>query len=189
MSIPPITTDNIPLTHKRDIYSLDLPPAAISVAYEILLVIWPPLLISHYSFYYLLIIITLPIQWIKKRLTVSRCKEGTSVGNMMKKDDTKIPSSIDPRSLIKTKKFITVMFFPAIVQRLGIASWNINIVSNKYSVKCFAYLPSILYFPCWICFVLVLFLFYWSLPVIIHMSALIENLYFCSFFWLFGCML
>ena len=66
----------------------------------------------------------------------------------MKKDDTKIPSSIDPRSLIKTKKFITVMFFPAIVQRLGIASWNINIVSNKYSVKCFAYLPSILYFPC-----------------------------------------
>ena len=35
---------------------------------------------------------------------------------------------IAPFALIKTIKFITIMGFPGLIQRLGLASWNIKIV-------------------------------------------------------------
>ena len=44
------------------------------------------------------------------------------------KPATKIQGSIAPRDLIKTGNFITVMGFPGSIQRLGLASCNINIL-------------------------------------------------------------
>ena len=35
---------------------------------------------------------------------------------------------IAPFALIKTITFITIMGFPGLIQRLGLASWNIKIV-------------------------------------------------------------
>ena len=61
-------------------------------------------------------------------LTVAGGEEVTDVGNMMKKVATERQGSIDPRALIKTRNFITVMDFPGLIQRRIIASWNINIV-------------------------------------------------------------
>ena len=61
-------------------------------------------------------------------LTMSGLEEDTVVGNMMEKDATKIQGSIAPHVLIKTRNLITVMGFPGLIQRRGLASWNINIV-------------------------------------------------------------
>ena len=61
-------------------------------------------------------------------LTMSGLEEDTVVGNMMEKDATKIQGSIAPHALIKTRNFITVMGFPGLIPRRGLASWNINIV-------------------------------------------------------------
>ena len=46
----------------------------------------------------------------------------------MKKYATKIQGSIAPRALIKTGNFITVMDFTGLIQRQGLASWNMNII-------------------------------------------------------------
>ena len=64
----------------------------------------------------------------------------------MKKYATKRRGSIAPRALIKTRKFITAMGFTVLVQRGIIASYNIIIVWNKYSVDCCVCLPYTLYF-------------------------------------------
>ena len=50
-------------------------------------------------------------------LTVAGGEEVTAVGNMMKKVATERQGSIDPRALIKTRNFITVMDFPGLIQR------------------------------------------------------------------------
>ena len=57
---------------------------------------------------------------------------------MIKKDVTKRRVSIAPCALIKTRKFINVMGFTGLVQRIGLASWNINIVYNNISVDFFS---------------------------------------------------
>ena len=56
---------------------------------------------------------------------------------------------------------------------------------SQFSVDCFVCLPYILYFTCWNVFVLVLFLFHWPLPIIYHISALIDYLILYCFCWLF----
>ena len=63
----------------------------------------------------------------------------------MKKDDTKRRGSIDPRVLINTGTFITVMGFPGLIQIQGLASRNINIYGTNIQLV-FFFLPSILYF-------------------------------------------
>ena len=52
---------------------------------KIMLVILPTLMIRHDSFSCLLIILTLPMQWINMILTVSGWKEDTALGKMIKK--------------------------------------------------------------------------------------------------------
>ena len=126
-------------------------------------------------------------------LTVAGWKEITDVGNMMKKDDTKRQGFIDPHALIKTENVITVMGLPGLIQRGWISPCNINILFNKYSVGCSVCLPSIPNFACWNFFVLVYFVFHWSLPVIIHVSDLIEILilycscWLCEWIWCHHC--
>ena len=153
---------------------------------KIILVIWPPLLVYQIS--YLLMILILSMLWRDISLTVSGWKEDTASGNTMKKHATKRQGSIAPRALIKTRNFIIVMCFPGLTQRQVLPYWGINILCHNFSVYCCVCLPSILYFTCWTRFVLILFLFYWSLPVISHMSALIENLTLYYFCWLFELM-
>ena len=80
---------------------------------------------------------------------------------------------IAPHALIKTRDFIIVMGFPGLVQIQGLDYWNINALCHNFLVDCCVCLPSILYFALWACFVLVLFLFYWSLPVIYHCMLLL----------------
>ena len=46
----------------------------------------------------------------------------------MKKNATEIQGSIAPHALIKTRNFLAVMVFPGLIQRQGIALWNIKIV-------------------------------------------------------------
>ena len=53
---------------------------------------------------------------------------------MVKKDATKIQGSIDPRALIKTRNFITVVGFLGFIHRQGIASWNINIICHSFQL-------------------------------------------------------
>ena len=133
-------------------------------------------------------ILTLPMQWRKVSLTVSGWKEYTAVSKMMIKCAIKRQGYIYPRALIKKINSITVMGFPGWIQRQGLASWNVNIICHNFSVYCCVCIPSILYFTCWTRFVLVFFLFHWLLPVIFHMSALIEMSTFYCFCWLFECM-
>ena len=106
-----------------------------------------------------------------------------------KKDATKRQGSIAPHALIITRNFIIVMGFPGLVQRQGLASWNINILCHNFSVGCWFCLPSVLYFTCWTCFVIFFFLFHLSLPVIYHMYTLIGYLILYCFCWPFKCML
>ena len=113
-----------------------------------MLVIWPPLMICHDSLSYLLIILTIAIPWINMRLTLEGWKEDTSQGNMMRKDATKIRSSISPGALINTINVVTVLGFLWLIQRRGLASCNINILWNRYSVDWCVCLTSILYFTC-----------------------------------------
>ena len=78
---------------------------------KILLVLLPPLLIIHYSVSYLLIILTLPMQWRKMILTVVGWKEVTAVGNMMQKYATKRRCYISPRALINTRTLLLSWVF------------------------------------------------------------------------------
>ena len=103
-------------------------------------------MIFHNSLSYILMIITLPMQWRNMSLTTTGWKEDTDIGNTMKKDATKIRGSIDPRDLIKTRNFITVMIFPGLIHRQGLASCNIKTICTKYSVDWCVCIPSILYF-------------------------------------------
>ena len=64
----------------------------------------------------------------------------------MKKYATKRQGSIDPRALINKRNVINVIGFKVLIYRQGLDSWNINIVLKKYSVDCFVYFYSILYF-------------------------------------------
>ena len=108
---------------------------------KIMLVRWSPLLIIHNYFSYLLMILTLPMKWIKTSLTVSGWTYDTNVGKKMMKCATKKQGSIDPHALRKTRNFITAIGFTGWIQRLEIASWNINIVWNIDSVDCCVCIP------------------------------------------------
>ena len=55
---------------------------------------------------------------------------------------------IAPLALINTRDLINVVGFSGQIQRLGIASWNIKIVLNKYSADCCVCLPSVVNFTC-----------------------------------------
>ena len=68
--------------------------------------------------------------------------------------------SVPPRGLIKTRTFIAVVDFSGMIHRLGLASWNINIVWP--SVQLVGVFDSIPHFslPVEIVFVLVFFLLY-----------------------------
>ena len=113
-----------------------------------LFVLWPTLLILHGSFSYLLMILTININWRNTSLTTAGLQEDTALGNMMKKRRHKRHGSITPRAMIKTRNLTTVMGFLGLIPRWGLAPWNINIVWNKDSVGFCVYLPSILYFTC-----------------------------------------
>ena len=150
-----------------------------------LLVIWTTLLICHESFSYRIMILTTYMKWRKLRLTVAGWNKDTAIGNATEKYATKRQGSIDPHALINTRVFITVMGFTEIIQKWGIASWNINIVwTNIQLIDRFS---SLIYFtlPVELVFVLVLFLFHWSPPVTIPMSDILEFLNLYCFCWLF----
>ena len=66
----------------------------------------------------------------------------------MRKDATKIRSSISPGALINTINVVTVLGFLWLIQRRGLASCNISILWNRYSVDWCVCLTSILYFTC-----------------------------------------
>ena len=70
-------------------------------------------------------------------------KEDNYVGNMTKTDATKRQVYISPHDLIKTGNFITVMGFPGLIQRQGLASWNIKIYrKNIWLIVIFVSLQS-----------------------------------------------
>ena len=95
---------------------------------------------------------------------------------------------IAPLVLLKTRNFITVVSFPEVIQRWVISSWNINILWPFVQlVDVFASLLSFTS-PVEIVFVLVFFLFHWSHPVPIPMSAMLEIVNVSCFYWLFKCM-
>ena len=103
----------------------------------------------------------------------------------MRKDATKIRSSISPGALINTINVVTILGFLWLVQRRGLASCNISILWNRYSVDWCVCLTSILYFTCLTSICGFFFLFHWSLPVPIPISYLVEILnlyYFVDFF-------
>ena len=74
---------------------------------NILLELWPPLLIFQISF--LLMILILSMLWIKMIPKSAGWKEDTVVGNMAVKYSTKRQGSIAPHDLMKTRYFIIVM--------------------------------------------------------------------------------
>ena len=156
-----ITIDDRPRLNKRSRYTPDLLPDTISVASKILLLLWLPLLIHPKYLSYLLMILTIFTPLIRTRLTVAGWKEDTDLGKVMKKYSTKRRGFITPRALIKTRDSITVVFFPGIIQRWGLASCNINIVwPNIQLIDVFAFLISFT-LPVEIVFVIIIFLFHW----------------------------
>ena len=150
-----------------------------------LLLILPPLMTFHNYLSYFLIILTLHIPWKKTSFVVAGWKEDTALVKMIKKYTTKIRGSIAPRDLIKTRNFITFIGFSWFIHIRVLASWNINIVWNKYSDGwCVFHLLSFK-LPVELAFVLVFFLFNFSLTVPISISALLETLTLCLFtFWM-----
>ena len=97
--------------------------------------------------------------------------------------------------------YISILFFPChgkahIYSCHGFSSINLEISScfmehqhfmEKNPVDCFVCLPSTLQFICWTRSVIFFFLFHWSLPVIIHLSGMVEILTLYCFCWLFEC--
>ena len=67
---------------------------------------------------------------------------------MVEKDTTKIQGSIAPHEIMNTRYFIIFVGFPGLIQRQGLASWNINALCHNVSVDCCVFIPSILYFTC-----------------------------------------
>ena len=100
---------------------------------ETLLLIWPPLMILHKYFSYLLMILTLPMPLRNMIIIVTVRKEDNALGNMTKKS-YKNMIFIAPHALIKTRNFINIMGFPWLIQRRWISSCNTNILWNKDSV-------------------------------------------------------
>ena len=140
---------------------------------KILLVLWPPLLIIHNSFSYLLIILTLTMPWRKMYLTVSVWKEDTDLVKNYDKRYCKKWAYTDPHALIKTRKVITVMGFQVYFRDKDL----IHITSTFYGPKMqiVGVFVSIISFTLSVelVFVLVLFLFHWFLPVSILVYALL----------------
>ena len=52
--------------------------------------------------------------------------DNTDVGNIVKKYATKRQDSIAPHTLIRKINGIIIVGFPGLIQRQGLASWNIN---------------------------------------------------------------
>ena len=181
--LPPITIGGRPSPQKRSQYAPDLLPDAISVASEYYVITlttpsdFPDLLPTDDTNTFHVVKKYMPLRF---RLNVGYCcrKYG-------RKYATKRQGSIAPHALIKTRYFILFIGFPGLFQRQGLASWNINILCHNVLFDCCVCLPSILYFTCWTCFVLVFFLFHWSLPLIYHMSDIID--YFILY-WVFYCL-
>ena len=125
-------------------------------------------------------ILTIATPHIKTSLTVEGWKKHTAIRNVMEKYAKK-QVSIAQRGLVKTSTFITVVDFSDMIHRWELASWNINIVWP--SVQLVGVFDSIPHFslPVEIVFVLVFFLFRWSLFVPILTSALLEMFHF--FYW------
>ena len=97
---------------------------------KILLVLWSSLLI--HQIYFLLMVLILSIWWRNICLWNVGCTDDTVVGNMIKKYATKRQGYIAPRALIRRRYFIIVVGFPGLVQRQGLASWNINILCHHF---------------------------------------------------------
>ena len=110
-----------------------------------MLVRWPPLKIRLDSLYWLLMILVLSMPQIKTRLTIAGWKEDIALGNMMKNMLQK--SSAAPRDPIKTRKVITAMGLPGLLQIQELASCKINIICNRDSVYWCVFLPSFVTLP------------------------------------------
>ena len=140
MHLPPITIDDRSPPHKIARYAPDLLPAAISVASEnsvsnlTIPSDYPQLLPSSD---------TNPLHFMNKddpylgRVRIGYC--------CMKHDKNmlqKVNNYIAPHPLIRTRHFSIVMGCP------GLASCNINILCNNFSVDRCVCIPSIIYFTC-----------------------------------------
>ena len=182
-----IQVPNRPRLDKRSRYTPDLIPAAISVDYENSV----STLTTPSDSPQLLLLTSddpNPCHAMKKD---EPCRGRVKMGYCSRKCDKKMLLKwgfIAPRALIKTRIFITVIFFPGIIQRWGLASWTIDILQPF--IQLIGVFASLLSFtlPVELVFVLVFFLFHWSHPVPIPMSALLENLTLCCFYWLFESM-
>ena len=148
LNLPPINVDGRPRSHKRAHYAQDMLPYTIYVASENSVGTFTtpsdsPLLLIMPSDYPNLPHAMNKDEPYRERVKIIYCS---------RKNDEKIcyerRGSIAPRTLIKTRNFITVMGFTILIQRQLLASWNINIVWNKDSVCCCVCLSSTLYFTC-----------------------------------------
>ena len=108
---------------------------------KIILLLWLPLLIIH--IYFLLMILILSMSWRNICLYLVGLKEGTAVGNMIKKYATKKQGYIAPHALIRARNFMIVMVFPGLIQRQVFYSWNINIIYHNFSFDSCVFLPPI----------------------------------------------
>ena len=145
-NLPPINFDDRPRPHNRALYTSDMTPANVSVVSENSFSTlttpydYPDLLPSDDPNTIHVIKIDLPV--------LGRRQRGYCCRIYNKKDATKRHGSIVPHALIRTWNFIIVMVFTGLIQRKGIASWNINVLCQNVPVDCCVYLPSILYFTC-----------------------------------------
>ena len=89
-------------------------------------------------------ILTIFIPWRNTSHTVSRLKEYTTLGNVIKKLKLRY---IAPRDLINTRNFISVVGSPGIFQRWGIPSWKINIACPIVQIICVVDSPPYLTLP------------------------------------------
>ena len=182
LNLPPITFDFRPLPHKRAHYTADLPPAAISIASENDFITLttpsesPDLLPSDDPNTLHVMKNFVPLLGRVKRWYFCRKHDTDMLQN------TRFYCSMCSD---KNKNFYYCHGFSGLIQRHGLDYWNISSICQKISVDCCICLPSTLYFTCWNCFVIVFFLFHLSLPVIYHMSALIEILILYCYCWLF----
>ena len=93
----------------------DIPPVCPQLtslfSLKIMSVLLTLLIIQHNFFSYLVMILTLTMQYLKMILTVSGWEEVIAIGEKMKQYATKIQGCIALCALIKKINFIIVMFF------------------------------------------------------------------------------
>ena len=174
LNLPPITIDDRPHPHKRARYTPNLLPAAIYVATEnyVSNLTTPSDLLDlipsgHPNTLYVMkkyVPLTFRVKrgyWCRKHGQI-RCYK-------------KIRFYFSICSDRKKKFYYCCEFYRIISETRNFFLEHQHYMSQLLGwLLCF--LSSILYFISWTCFVLVFFLFHWSLPVIYHMSALIDHL-------------